>query len=73
VDNRLSAMLLDGRLGPGQHVTVARADDALAFNVRESVQADRDQADRDQSEGDQAQVPLQAGGQSDQEAAARPA
>jgi ATP-dependent Clp protease ATP-binding subunit ClpC len=68
VDNRLSAMLLDGRLGPGQHVTVAREDDALAFNVRESVQADRDQAD-----GDQAQVPVQAGGQSDQEAAARPA
>ena len=31
VDNRLSAMLLDVRLGPGQHVTVAREDDALAF------------------------------------------
>jgi ATP-dependent Clp protease ATP-binding subunit ClpC len=55
VDNRLSAMLLDGRLGPGQHVTVAREDDALAFNVREGDRAD----------GDQAQVPAQAG-QSDQ-------
>jgi ATP-dependent Clp protease ATP-binding subunit ClpC len=58
VDNRLSAMLLDGRLGPGQHVTVAREDDALTFNVREG----------DRGDGDQAQVPVQAG-QSDQEAA----
>ncbi|MGD0705504.1 MAG: ATP-dependent Clp protease ATP-binding subunit [Trebonia sp.] len=58
VDNRLSAMLLDGRLGPGQHVTVAREGDALAFNVRQGDHAD----------GDQAQVPAQAG-QSGQEAA----
>ena len=65
VDNRLSAMLLDGRLGPGQHVTVARDDDALAFQVSEPAQ----------------QVPAQSGqsgqsGQADQsgqEAAARPA
>ena len=62
LDNRLSAMLLDGRLAPGQHVTVAREGDVLAFNVREGDHAD----------GDQAQVPAQAG-QSDQEAAARPA
>jgi len=33
VDNRLSAMLLDGRLAPHQHVTVAREGDALAFRV----------------------------------------
>jgi len=33
VDNRLSGMLLDGRLRPGQHVTVAREGDALAFGV----------------------------------------
>jgi ATP-dependent Clp protease ATP-binding subunit ClpC len=33
VDNRLSAMLLDGRLQPGQHVTVAREDDRLDFRV----------------------------------------
>jgi ATP-dependent Clp protease ATP-binding subunit ClpC len=33
LDNRLSAMLLDGRLAPHQHVTVAREDDALAFRV----------------------------------------
>jgi ATP-dependent Clp protease ATP-binding subunit ClpC len=33
VDNRLSAMLLDGRLRPGQHVTVAREADALEFRV----------------------------------------
>jgi ATP-dependent Clp protease ATP-binding subunit ClpC len=33
VDNRLSAMLLDGRLTPHQHVTVARDGDALAFRV----------------------------------------
>ena len=58
VDNRLSAMLLDGRLGPGQHVTVAREDDALTFSVREG----------DRGDGDQARVPGQAG-QSDQEAA----
>jgi ATP-dependent Clp protease ATP-binding subunit ClpC len=77
VDNRLSAMLLDGRLGPGQHVTVAREGDALAFNVRDGDHADGDQADGDQADGDQAdadqaQVPVQAG-QSDPETAARPA
>ncbi|WP_300608948.1 ATP-dependent Clp protease ATP-binding subunit [Trebonia sp.] len=33
VDNRLSEMLLDGRLRPGQHVTVARDGDALDFRV----------------------------------------
>jgi ATP-dependent Clp protease ATP-binding subunit ClpC len=33
VDNQLSAMLLDGRLTPGQHVTVAREDNSLAFRV----------------------------------------
>ena len=33
VDNRLSAMLLDGRLAPHQHVTVACEGDALAFRV----------------------------------------
>jgi ATP-dependent Clp protease ATP-binding subunit ClpC len=32
-DNRLSAMLLDGRLAPHQHVTVEQEDDALAFRV----------------------------------------
>jgi ATP-dependent Clp protease ATP-binding subunit ClpC len=35
VDNRLSAMLLDGRLQPGQHVTVGREADALEFRVSE--------------------------------------
>jgi ATP-dependent Clp protease ATP-binding subunit ClpC len=55
VDNRLSSMLLDGRLLPGQHVTVAVEDDALAFLV-----TDRDPA----------QVPAQAQ-ESDQEAASR--
>ena len=66
VDNRLSAMLLDGRLGPGQHVTVATEGDALDFQV-----GDGDHADGDHPDGDQAQVPAQPG-QSDQEAAARP-
>jgi ATP-dependent Clp protease ATP-binding subunit ClpC len=33
VDNRLSSMLLDGRLLPGQHVTVTRDGDTLAFPV----------------------------------------
>ena len=62
VDNRLSAMLLDGRLRPGQHVTVVREGDALAFHV----------GDGDQADGDRPQVPVQAG-KSDQGAAARPA
>jgi ATP-dependent Clp protease ATP-binding subunit ClpC len=35
VDNRLSAMLLDGRLQPGQHVTVVREADELEFRVSE--------------------------------------
>jgi len=35
VDNRLSAMLLDGRLQPGQHVTVVREGDGLDFRVSE--------------------------------------
>jgi ATP-dependent Clp protease ATP-binding subunit ClpC len=35
VDNKLSAMLLDGRLLPGQHVTVAREADTLDFRVAE--------------------------------------
>jgi ATP-dependent Clp protease ATP-binding subunit ClpC len=33
VDNELSAMLLDGRLQPGQHVTVACEDDSLGFRI----------------------------------------
>ncbi|MBV9792739.1 MAG: ATP-dependent Clp protease ATP-binding subunit [Actinobacteria bacterium] len=33
VDNRLSAQLLDGRLQPGQHVTVAVRDGGLDFEV----------------------------------------
>jgi ATP-dependent Clp protease ATP-binding subunit ClpC len=39
VDNRLSSMLLDGRLLPAQHVTVAVEDGALTFVV-----TDRDPA-----------------------------
>jgi ATP-dependent Clp protease ATP-binding subunit ClpC len=56
VDNRLSSMLLDGRLLPGRHVTVAREGEALEFRV-----TDRDPA----------QVPPQAQ-QSSQETASRP-
>jgi ATP-dependent Clp protease ATP-binding subunit ClpC len=37
VDNRLSAMLLDGRLQPGQHVTVATDGDSLEFLVSEQA------------------------------------
>jgi ATP-dependent Clp protease ATP-binding subunit ClpC len=55
VDNRLSSMLLDGRLLPGQHVTVETEGDALEFRV---------------SEHDTAQVPAQPAGP-DQAAAAR--
>ncbi|HEX7162242.1 MAG TPA: ATP-dependent Clp protease ATP-binding subunit, partial [Trebonia sp.] len=55
VDNKLSSMLLDGRLLAGQHVTVTRTDDALTFQV-----TDRDSA----------QVPPQAR-QSSQETPAR--
>jgi ATP-dependent Clp protease ATP-binding subunit ClpC len=54
VDNKLSSMLLDGRLVPGQHVTVGRAGDALTFTA-----TDRDPA----------AVPPQSQ-QSDQEATA---
>jgi ATP-dependent Clp protease ATP-binding subunit ClpC len=46
VDNRLSAMLLDGRVVPHQHVIVGREDDALTFRVTEL---------------DPAQVPAQPG------------
>jgi ATP-dependent Clp protease ATP-binding subunit ClpC len=35
VDNRLSGMLLDDRLQPGQHVTVVREADELEFRVSE--------------------------------------
>ena len=35
LDNRLSGMILDGRLLPGQHVTVATEDNALTFRVSE--------------------------------------
>ncbi|HEX7162252.1 MAG TPA: ATP-dependent Clp protease ATP-binding subunit [Trebonia sp.] len=54
-DNKLSSMLLDGRLLPGQHVTVSAADNALTFQV-----TDRDPA----------QVPPQAQ-QPSQETSAR--
>jgi ATP-dependent Clp protease ATP-binding subunit ClpC len=37
VDNKLSSMLLDGRLLPAQHVTVAVDDGALAFRVTAQV------------------------------------
>jgi len=37
VDNRLSAMLLDGRLVKGQHVTVGISDDKLNFEVSDRV------------------------------------
>jgi ATP-dependent Clp protease ATP-binding subunit ClpC len=38
VDNRLSSMLLDGRLQPGQHVTVDSEDDKLVFRVTDQPQ-----------------------------------
>jgi len=37
VDNRLSAMLLDGQLRPGQHVTIGVDDGKLDFQVGDSV------------------------------------
>ncbi|HEX6454683.1 MAG TPA: ATP-dependent Clp protease ATP-binding subunit [Trebonia sp.] len=37
VDNQLSAMLLDGRLVKGQHVTVGMSDDKLDFGVSDRV------------------------------------
>jgi ATP-dependent Clp protease ATP-binding subunit ClpC len=40
VDNRLSAMLLDGRLAKGQHVTVGMSDDKLDFGVSDRVQGE---------------------------------
>jgi ATP-dependent Clp protease ATP-binding subunit ClpC len=39
VDNRLSEMLLDGRLSPGQRVTVATDDGRLAFRVSDGEPA----------------------------------
>jgi ATP-dependent Clp protease ATP-binding subunit ClpC len=33
VDNKLSSLLLDGRLKPGQHVTVALEDDSLSLRI----------------------------------------
>jgi ATP-dependent Clp protease ATP-binding subunit ClpC len=51
VDNRLSSMLLDGRLLPGQHVTVATAGSALAFQVTDrspaQVPSQTQQSDQD--------------------------
>jgi hypothetical protein len=48
VDNRLSAMLLDGRLGPGQHVTVAaESADAGALEFRVSERAPEEPAPAD--------------------------
>jgi ATP-dependent Clp protease ATP-binding subunit ClpC len=44
VDNRLSAMLLDGRLVKGQHVTVAADDDKLEFNVSDGATAEEEEA-----------------------------
>jgi len=38
VDNPLSAMLLDGKLQPGRHLTVARDGDELAFRVPATVE-----------------------------------
>jgi len=55
VDNRLSAMLLDGRLQPGQHVTVATDGDALAFQVSDGQPS--------------APVPSQQAGDADQQGA----
>jgi ATP-dependent Clp protease ATP-binding subunit ClpC len=40
VDNQLSARILDGRLLPGQHVTVARDGDRLEFNVTDREPAE---------------------------------
>jgi ATP-dependent Clp protease ATP-binding subunit ClpC len=56
VDNRLSAMLLDGRLAPHQHVTVAREGEALAFRVTDLAPA---------------RVPAQPGTPADSPAASR--
>ncbi|TVZ04423.1 ATP-dependent Clp protease ATP-binding subunit [Trebonia kvetii] len=55
VGNRLSSMLLDGRLLPGQHVTVTQDGDALAFKINER---------------DPAQVPAQPTADHDQQASA---
>jgi ATP-dependent Clp protease ATP-binding subunit ClpC len=56
VGNRLSSMLLDGRLLAGQHVTVTQDGDALGFKINER---------------DPAQVPAQPTAGPDQAAAAR--
>jgi hypothetical protein len=39
VDNRLSAMLLDGRLRPGQHVTVDADGNGLVFQAGDRAEA----------------------------------
>ncbi len=57
VDNRLSAMLLDGRLAPHQHVTVACQGDALTFRVTDL---------------DPARIPPQSGLSADSPSPARP-
>jgi len=54
VDNRLSSMLLDGRLLPGQHVTVASEDDKLAFPVTEQPQVPAQSQQSDQEAARQA-------------------
>ncbi|HET6190415.1 MAG TPA: AAA family ATPase, partial [Trebonia sp.] len=53
VDNKLSSMLLDGRLQPGQHVTIAREGDELAFRATDvppvppqATQTDQEPASR---------------------------
>jgi ATP-dependent Clp protease ATP-binding subunit ClpC len=65
VGNRLSSMLLDGRLLAGQHVTVVTEGDALAFRVNARTEG------TERTEGDQAQVPAQQAAGPDQAAAAR--
>jgi ATP-dependent Clp protease ATP-binding subunit ClpC len=58
VGNRLSAMLLDGRLTPHQHVTVAEADGALTFGATDldpaRVPAQGDRAGQQADAGQQA-------------------
>jgi ATP-dependent Clp protease ATP-binding subunit ClpC len=57
VDNRLSEMLLDGRLRPGQRMTVATDGDRLAFRVSDG--------------GPSAAVPVQQGSDADRSAEQR--
>jgi ATP-dependent Clp protease ATP-binding subunit ClpC len=47
VDNKLSSMLLDGRLLPAQHVTVAVDDGALAFRVTAQAPPQPQQSDQE--------------------------